>query len=103
MTDPKRIVEQGYDAIADRYAEWATTNEPDLRMDHVAKLFEVLPPGSEVLELGCGSGVPVAGALAERYKVIGVDISKAQLDLAQVNVPMARLTEADMTAVRLPA
>ena len=103
MTNPKRIVEQGYDAIADRYTEWATTNDPDLRMQHVAKLFEVVPSGSEVLELGCGSGVPVAKALAERYKLTGVDISKAQLDRAHVNVPTARFIQSDMMAGPFPA
>ena len=103
MTDPKRIVEQGYDAIAGRYAEWAVTSEPDLRMDHVAKLFELVPSGSGVLELGCGSGVPVAKALAERYKLTGVDISEAQVHRAKVNVPTALLIQSDMTAVRFPA
>ena len=102
MTDPKRIVEKGYDAIADRYAVWAATDETDLRMHHVAKLFELIPPGSEVLELGCGSGVPVAKALAERFNVSGVDISKAQVDRARVTLPTAHLIHADMTTVRFP-
>jgi cyclopropane fatty-acyl-phospholipid synthase-like methyltransferase len=99
-SEPKRIVEQGYDAIGDRYTQWAATDEQDLRMPHVAKLFAVLPTGSEVLELGCGSGVPVTKALAGRFKVTGVDISKGQLDRAHVNVPTARLIHADMTTLR---
>jgi cyclopropane fatty-acyl-phospholipid synthase-like methyltransferase len=102
VTDPKRMVEQGYDAIADRYTELAV-NDPDLRMQYVTKVFDVLPSGSEVLELGCGSGVPVSKALAERYRLTGVDISRAQLDRAPTNVPTARLIQADMATASFPA
>jgi cyclopropane fatty-acyl-phospholipid synthase-like methyltransferase len=102
VTDPKRIVEKGYDAIADRYAAWAATDESNSRMRQVAKLLTLIPPGAEVLELGCGSGVPVTKALAERFNVTGVDISEAQVDRARVTVPTAHLIHADMTTVRFP-
>ena len=99
MTNPKRLVQQGYDEMGDRYTYLAVTDESDPRMPYVAKLLELLPPGSEVLELGCGAGVPVAKALAEQHRLTGIDISGAQLDRARVNVPGARLIQADMTAV----
>jgi cyclopropane fatty-acyl-phospholipid synthase-like methyltransferase len=102
VTNPKRLVEQGYDAIADRYTELATADEPNLRILHVAKLVEVLPAGSDVLELGCGAGVPVARALAERYRLTGIDLSKTQVDRARINVPGARFIQADMTTARFP-
>jgi cyclopropane fatty-acyl-phospholipid synthase-like methyltransferase len=99
MTDPKRLVERGYDVIADRYTELATS-DADLRMQHVAKLDEVLHGGSEVLELGCGAGVPVARALAQRHSLTGIDISKAQIDRARRNVPNGRFFQADMMTAR---
>jgi cyclopropane fatty-acyl-phospholipid synthase-like methyltransferase len=99
--DPKRLVEQGYDSIADRYLELAVTDK--LRMQRVARLMERLSEGAAALELGCGAGVPVGKALAERYSLTGVDISRIQLDRARANVPDARLIQADMTEIRFPA
>jgi cyclopropane fatty-acyl-phospholipid synthase-like methyltransferase len=99
--DPKRLVEQSYDSIADRYLELSATDE--LRMERVSRLTERLSDGAAVLELGCGAGVPVARALAERYSVTGVDISGSQVERARANVPGAQFIQADMTEVRFPA
>jgi hypothetical protein len=67
VKDPKRLVERSYDAIADRHTAWATTDEPHLRVHRAARLFEVMPTGSEVLELGCRLRCGVGKALAERF------------------------------------
>jgi ubiquinone/menaquinone biosynthesis C-methylase UbiE len=63
-------------------------------------LFQVLPPGSEVLDLGCGCGVPDARLLSERFRVTGVDLSDVQIGRAKRLVPGARFIRADMTEVR---
>jgi ubiquinone/menaquinone biosynthesis C-methylase UbiE len=97
VTDPKRLVQQGYDAIADRYTRWTVSDESDLRATWLAKLAEILAAGSAVLELGCGAGLPVSRALAERYHLTGIDISSVQLDRARINVPNGRFVQADMT------
>jgi SAM-dependent methyltransferase len=97
VTDPKRLVQQGYDAIADGYACWAVADESDLRTKWLAKLVEMLPAGSAVLEMGCGAGLAVSRALAERYRLTGIDISWVQVDRARMNVPNARFVQADMT------
>ena len=71
--------------------------------DHEAwlrPLFRVLPRGSEVLDLGCGCGVPDARLLSERFRVTGVDISDVQISRAKRLVPGARFIRADMTEVR---
>src|SRR5947207_297713 len=66
--EPKEIVARGYDAIALRYAEWAgRIDSPTL--DFVRDLDTRLAEGSDVLELGCGRGVPVARELARRHRV----------------------------------
>lgn len=41
------------------------------------------------LDIGCGAGLPVCRALAERGSVTGVDISRAQIESARCNVPTA--------------
>jgi hypothetical protein len=47
LTDPKRIVASGYDAIADRYNEWAESFETP---EHVwlRKLLARIKPGGEM-------------------------------------------------------
>ena len=49
----------------------------------------VIPLGSDVLDLGCGAGVPMTKALAAGRRVTGVDLSARQLELARGNVPEA--------------
>jgi cyclopropane fatty-acyl-phospholipid synthase-like methyltransferase len=57
----------------------------------------LLPPKAQVLDLGCGSGLPVAGFLAKRgFEVLGLDISPRQVGLARRKVPAARFEVADM-------
>jgi cyclopropane fatty-acyl-phospholipid synthase-like methyltransferase len=56
-----------------------------------------LPCGAEVLDLGCGTGVPIARYLADRgYGVTGIDGSSAMLELARRQVPEANLILEDM-------
>lgn len=55
-----------------------------------------------MLDLGCGCGVPTSQLLAERFRVIGVDISDVQIARARELVPRATFRRADMTAARFP-
>jgi SAM-dependent methyltransferase len=92
--DPKEIVARGYDAIALRYAEWAgRIDSPTLAW--LRDLDSRLPDGSDVLELGCGRGVPGTRELARRHSVTGVDISAVQVELARHHVPEASFVHAD--------
>lgn len=98
--DPKEIVARGYDAIALRYAEWAgRVDSPDV--EWVRDLAERLPDGSDVLELGCGRGVPATRELARRHRVTGVDISGVQIELARHHVPEASFVHADATELEV--
>jgi SAM-dependent methyltransferase len=101
--DPKKIVADGYDQIAERYLAWSALDPSPERMRYLAQLIDLLPGGAEVLELGCGAGVPVTQALAERGPVIGVDISAEQIALAERLVPDATFIQADMTELDFPA
>jgi ubiquinone/menaquinone biosynthesis C-methylase UbiE len=75
-------------------------------------LFERLipQPSSKVLDLACGAG-RIAIALAKRgYRVDGLELSRAMLDLAESNLAAegaeiaarVRYVEGDMTAFELP-
>ena len=80
MSEARRIVERGYDRIAERYLEWSARIPDDPRRRFAAELTGRLDDGARVLDLGCGAGVPSTAALAERHDVLGVDLSAAQLD-----------------------
>ncbi|MFC3893320.1 class I SAM-dependent methyltransferase [Lentzea rhizosphaerae] len=98
----KRVVEEGYDAAAEHYLAWSARIADDPRLHYLAEFDRRLPDGAQVLELGCGAGVPCTEKLAERHDVLGVDLSQHQIDLARTNVPAARFEKADMTALDFP-
>ena len=55
-----------------------------------------------VVDLGCGSGVPITRYFAARgYQVEGYDLSPAMLDVARREVPAASFTEARIEDVDL--
>jgi SAM-dependent methyltransferase len=57
---------------------------------------------SRVLDLSCGSGVPVMRKLAIRgHDVVGIEGSARQLSLARLNVSNGHFIHADMTRVEL--
>jgi ubiquinone/menaquinone biosynthesis C-methylase UbiE len=92
----KRVVETGYDRVAERYLATKDGDDPTT-LAALEELARELPPDVAVLDLGCGAGVPVTRWLAQRFAVTGVDISARQLELARRHVPAARFLKADMT------
>ena len=72
MNDPKSIVRRGYDLVSRAYrADDADDGEYSEWLDELERR---LAADAAVLDLGCGSGVPVARRLAKRYRVTGVDL-----------------------------
>jgi SAM-dependent methyltransferase len=101
--DPRRIVADGYDAIAERYFAWSDARPSATRLAWLDRALTRIPAGADVLDLGCGAGVPMTRALAEGRQVTGVDLSARQIELARAAVPNATFVQADMTALELPA
>ena len=100
--DPKRVVADGYDEAAERYFAWSDLRPSPTRLRYLDLAVQLIPAGSDVLELGCGAGVPMTAALASDRNVTGVDLSATQLAMARRNVPAATFIQADMTALRFP-
>src|SRR5712691_8453956 len=98
--EPKEIVARGYDAIALRYAEWAGQIDSPV-MEWVRDLDARLDVDADVLELGCGRGVPTTRELARRHRVTGVDISAVQIELARHHVPEASFVHGDAMEVEV--
>jgi len=95
--DPKQVVEQGYDRIAERYLEWIRDSRAEERARYTSVLLNGLPAGAEVLDLGCGAGVPTTRQLARRFRVTGVDICARQIAIARQSVLEAQFIQADIT------
>lgn len=100
----KRLVRDGWDQVSLRYRSDDAAADP---FRHTAAEYEPwlgpildhVDAGAEVLDLGCGCGVPIARRLAPRYRVTGVDISDVQIERARALVPSARFIRVDMAKV----
>ncbi|MDE2767447.1 MAG: class I SAM-dependent methyltransferase [Chloroflexota bacterium] len=100
-TDPEAdyhaLVRRGYDACAGAYHEARKTQAPT----ELRELMDRLEAAAEVLDLGCGAGVPIARSLAARHRVTGVDISREMVSLARRNVPTGDFICADVASIDL--
>ncbi|MFJ9824272.1 class I SAM-dependent methyltransferase [Streptomyces sp. NPDC101160] len=62
-----------------------------------------LPAGSRVLDVGSGTGRPVAGLLARAgHEVTGIDVSGTMVELARQQVPGARFEQCDVRDFEAP-
>jgi len=96
--DPRDVVRRGYDAVSARYDE--QYGGETKYQAWLGELRERLPADGAVLDLGCGSGIPVARDLtAAGFHVTGVDISEVQIHRARELVPQAEFVRADVTAI----
>ncbi|WP_197523329.1 class I SAM-dependent DNA methyltransferase [Actinokineospora pegani] len=84
-----------FDLIGARYDE--SFVERDVQMGEAQWLIEQLPPGSRVLDLGCGSGLPTCKQLvAAGMDTVGVDESSVMLELAAQQAPGATYIQGDL-------
>lgn len=68
----------------------------------LARLTATLTPGASVLDVGCGTGEPIARHLMERrFGVTGVDGAAAMLALARRRLPGGTWMRADMRTLDL--
>src|SRR5205085_3182597 len=79
-TDPKRVVRDGYDEVAARYAAW-TCHGDGVKAKYVAIARSLVAPGERVLDLGCGTGDHVTSELAQQFDVVGVDLSAVSVGI----------------------
>jgi cyclopropane fatty-acyl-phospholipid synthase-like methyltransferase len=76
-----------YNAIAEQWELHRARLSP-LEAEILPLLVEGLAPNSRVLDLGCGTGQPVAAFFAGRgFQMVGVDQSPAMLALARRRLP----------------
>jgi ubiquinone/menaquinone biosynthesis C-methylase UbiE len=97
--DYRSLVRHGYDQCAGRYE---SVRRDEIQPD-IALVIDKLDEGAKVLDIGCGAGVPIAKALAQRFLVTGLDISREMIRLSKRNVPGGTFIHADVMEVDLPA
>ena len=99
----RETVARGYDRVADEYAALESDEAPWPRLGRVRAFAAELAPGSRILDIGCGNGLPATRELASRHDVTGVDISAEQIARARANVPGATFFRGDARDVDLGA
>ena len=99
----REIVREGYNTISHAYrsdasrSNEATDESTAQYQGWVDELAPMLEPGSKILDLGCGNGLPGTMQLVEAgFDVTGLDFSVAQIERARTLVPRATFIEADM-------
>jgi SAM-dependent methyltransferase len=101
----KAVVQRGYDRCAETYlaarpADGADIAELEPLLGALEPLRGVLGRVANVLDAGCGAGVPVTeGLAAAGHAVTGLDLSAGQLALAHVHVPNAAVVLGDLAAL----
>ncbi len=66
------------------------------------RLLALVPAQAQILDIGCGSGKPIAAyLLAQGYTVTGVDSSETMLLMARQNFPEQTWLQADMRQLNL--
>jgi len=88
-------VRRAWNSISETYAERRDPTGSDAAL--LDDLLERLPEAPTVLDVGCGDGARTLANLPSGS--VGLDFSRAGLDLAVETVPDSRLVQGDMTAL----
>lgn len=90
---------EAFDAIGDRYDEAFPYKAGQVAAGK--SLVDALEPGSRVLDVGCGTGLPTARQLSDAgFEVTGVDLSGEMVRLAREYVPEATFEQVDIADLR---
>ena len=94
MSTANDLARNSYNQIGEAYLQARNQFKNDKYLERLDTLLET---GSEILDIGCGAGKPVAQYFVGKdHRVIGIDISEKQIELARTNVPQARYEVKDM-------
>jgi ubiquinone/menaquinone biosynthesis C-methylase UbiE len=90
-----QMVRSGYDKIAKRYV---SERESINNSREVAAFCTKVPSSAKILDVGCGTGIPIARDLVKSgFEVIGIDSSSEMVSVARQSVQGAKLLQMDMT------
>jgi SAM-dependent methyltransferase len=99
--DADRIVDL-YERKARAWVADRTRSNTLMEQGWLERFTALVPKGGTVLDIGCGSGRPIAGDLiAHGYDVTGIDSSPTMIELARTNFPDCDWLIADMRYLAL--
>ncbi len=76
--------------------------EQDYQQGWLERFMALLPARGTILDVGCGSGLPIAGVLIQHhFQLTGIDSALAMLELAQARFPQHIWQQADMRSLNL--
>lgn len=105
MNDPTRAAAAVVDLYDRRADDWIVDRGPNLTAADslwLERFTAALVAGDRVLDVGCGSGRPMAAALLERsFNVTGVDSSARLVAKAAEDLASAHFIQADMRTLDL--
>lgn len=87
MDDKNKNAIEVYDLIAEDYAKKFDPIESDDDLIFPNAFLSHLEPGAKIVDLGCGTGFSAGYFTKNGMNVIGVDLSKSMIDIAQRNYP----------------
>ena len=94
MNEISKLVEQGYNVIAEDYYSHRNLTKFNSELE---KFASFLPKSAHILDVGCGAGIPTAKFLKQKgFDVTGIDLSDKMLNLARKNVPDSNFIKMDM-------
>ncbi len=89
-----------YDLIASAYAE--IRNSFATEQQYLDLLMNYLKPNSHILDIGCGSGFPIASYLLQHeFQITGIDGSKELLKIAKIKYPPMKTVCGDIRTLEL--
>ena len=98
----RNLVKNGYNKGS--YHEYYRKNRDlnNLEKSYFDKLLGLIHDNSQILDLGCGSGIPFDLYLADNnHHVTGIDISEKQIRLAEKLVPQCSYIVGDYSCINL--
>lgn len=87
-----------------RGADWGALRGSEVRIEStwLGRFMERMPEGGSVLDIGCGTGQPLASALAKSgFRVTGVDGAESMIALCRQAFPSGDWRLADMRGLDL--
>ncbi|WP_413289027.1 class I SAM-dependent methyltransferase [Bdellovibrio sp. HCB337] len=100
MADKSKVYET-YNKIGSWFDN-VRSKDLSFELHHLEALTSHLQKGAKILDLGCGSGRPIAAFLLDQgFKVTAVDGSAQMIELAKQYIPQADIRLIDMRSLNL--
>jgi len=96
MDNSSDLVRKGYNQLANVYHNWAEAVRVAEREKYLTKIDQSFSEGSRILDIGCGNGLLNTQRMANKFDVIGMDISERQICEAHENLPKSKFICADI-------